>query len=59
MTGHHNEGERSRTLKQMEGLAKGLFRDTEGPQPDIEPERVHWRVRVKRWFSRAKKQEGQ
>ena len=46
----NNEGDSNPTLEKMEGLAKELFRNTEVPQPDIKPERVHWSVRVKKWF---------
>ena len=48
MTEHQNEAKHLAHSNRWKGLATGLFRDTESPQPDIEPERVYWLVRLKR-----------
>ena len=52
-----SEHETHPTVQRMEGVAKELFRNAdnqEGPQPDLEPEKVYWRERVRRWFSGCK-----
>ena len=54
----HSEHETHPTVERMERVAKELFRNAdtqEGPQSDIEPERVAWRERVRRWLVRSKR----
>ena len=48
-----SEHETHPTVERMERVAKELFRSAdnqEEPQSDIEPEKVAWRERVRRWF---------
>ena len=50
------EHETHPTVERMERVAKELFRNAdtqEGPQPDLEPESVHWWERVRRWVVRS------
>ena len=51
MPAEHKEYEVHPTIRKMEEAAKGLFPGPGMVQPDIEPERVHWKVRVRRWVS--------
>ena len=51
----HNEGETHPTVQRMERVAKGLFRDAGIPQPDIEPEKVNWKERIKRVFRKRER----
>ena len=47
----HSEHETHPTVKRMEQVANELFRNAdnqEGPQSDIEPEKVNWWEKVRR-----------
>ena len=53
-----SEHETNPTVERMERVAKELFRNAdnqEGPQSDIEPEKVNWWERVRRWFAAERK----
>ena len=48
-----SEHETHPTVRRMEEVAKGLFRNAdnqEGPKQDLEPEKVNWWERVRRWI---------
>ena len=52
-----SEHETNPTVERMERVAKELFRNAEnqeGPQSDIEPEKVNWWERVRRWLVRPR-----
>ena len=54
----HPEHETHPTVDRMERVAKELFRNTdnqEGPQRDIEPEKVNWWERLRECVSWLKK----
>ena len=55
-----SEHETHHTVERMERVAKELFRSAdnqEEPQSDIEPEKVAWRERVRRWVFGVEKRE--
>ena len=55
MPAEHDEDAAHTTIRKMEEAAKGLFPSPGVPQPDIEPEKVHWRVKLKEWVLRRKR----
>ena len=52
MPAEHNEYEVHPTIRKMEEATKALFPSPGVPQPDIEPEKVHWTVKLKQWVLR-------